>query len=342
MVGAKIDTFSVGFGREIWGFNDRYGTRWKLGWMPLGGFVKFAGDANAASMPDATQVDTDPNNFHNKAIWQKAAVVAAGPAANFALALLIFAFFAMFVGLNQIAPRIGSIEPGSSAEKIGLAIGDTIKSINGKTIVSFEDISENIRLMRGEKVEIRVDRGGELLMFNPVIGEINRGDSWTGKQKIGLLGVGPGPDAKVTVVYTGPVDAIVFGYGRIEYFTITTFRILGRMFTGHESVGNLGGITSIARVMGQAADSGLVTYLWMLGTLSVSIGLLNLFPIPMLDGGHLVFYAIEAVRGKPLGEKAQEWSFKIGFAIVIGLMLLGNGNDLLLRVLPNLLGSVAP
>jgi regulator of sigma E protease len=343
LCGIKIDTFSVGFGREIFGFNDRYGTRWKLGWLPIGGFVRFEGDMNAASFPaEGAKSEAAPGSFHSKPIWQRAAVVAAGPIANFVLAFFIFAASAMVIGLSYAEPRIGRIAEGSAAEAVGLKTGDLIVSINGKAIESFNDIVETVQFLRGQKVDVVVNRAGETLTFMPVIGEQKIKDSWAGELKVGLLGVGTAENQKILHETKSLWNSAAYGIDRVEFFMSATLKFVGKMFVGTESVSNLGGVTSMARAAGQAADSGFANYVYLIGFLSVSIGLVNLFPIPMLDGGHLVFYAIEAVRGKPLGEKAQEWSFKVGFALVVGLMLLGNGNDLMLRILPNVFGTAAP
>ena len=343
LCGVKIDTFSVGFGREIFGFNDRHGTRWKLGWMPLGGFVKFEGDMNAASMPkEGGGEPMGAGNFHTKPIWQRAAVVAAGPLANFILAFLIFTGSALMLGLSYYEPRIGRVEAGSAAEAAGLLPGDLIMRIDGNNIKSFDDISKIVWFLRGQKTEIVVDRKGETLTFEPVIGQRVVKDSWAGEVKIGLLGVGLAKDQKTITEKVSLVNSVAHGADQVHFFISATLKFVGKMFVGTESLSNLGGIPSMARAAGQAADGGIAHYIALIGFLSVSIGLINLFPIPMLDGGHLVFYAIEAARGKPLGEKAQEWSFKVGFALVIGLMLLGNGNDLFLRILPKVFGTAVP
>lgn len=329
--GVSVEAFAIGFGKEITGWYDRHGTRWKLGWIPLGGYVKFKGDANAASMPDAeasAEAKSDPGNFHGKPLWQRAAVVAAGPIANFILAIFIFSAAFMTVGAPVIEPRVDEVLPGSAADLAGIKPGDLIVEVSGRKIDSFAQIQLQVITRGGEELPIVIQRGGERLnlTITPIIREEN--DGFGGKVRIGIIGVKHNPDGAVKYERLGPLAAIETGAERTWFIVDTTFRYLGKLFIGRESADQLGGPIAIAKAAGDAASVGFFQFISVVAFLSVSIGLINLFPIPMLDGGHLVYYAIEAVRGKPMGEQAQEWGFRIGFSLVIMLMVVGTWNDL--------------
>ena len=328
--GVTIEAFSIGFGREITGWRDRHGTRWKLCWIPLGGYVKFLGDANAASMPEAAPDQAtirDPGNFHGKAVWQRAAVVAAGPLANFLLAIMIFAGAFMIVGVPVVEPRIDEVLAGSAAEKAGIKVGDLVVQIDGRAIVNFSDLQESIMTMAGERVSIVVDRAGSRLTLEVVPTLHEEADGFGGKLRLGRLGVKHNPQGDIVTYRLGPVQAVAKGADRTWFIVSTTFKYLGKLVTGRESADQLGGPIAIAKAAGDAASVGIFQFISMIAFLSVSIGLINLFPIPMLDGGHLVYYGIEALRGKPLGPNAQEWGFRIGFSLVIMLMVVGTWND---------------
>jgi regulator of sigma E protease len=330
--GVDVEAFSIGFGKEITGWYDRHGTRWKLCWIPLGGYVKFRGDANAASMPDAeavAQARNDPGNFHGKPLWQRAAVVAAGPIANFILAIFIFSAAFMAVGAPVMEPRVDEVLPGSAAEQAGIRKGDLIVGIEGREIENFADIQRMVMSRGGEELSVSVDRGGERLELTLVPTIREEPDGFGGKVRIGMLGVRHNADGAVRFERMGPLAAVEAGAERTWFIVDTTFRYLGKLFTGRESADQLGGPIAMAKAAGDAASTGFYQFISVIAFLSVSIGLINLFPIPMLDGGHLVYYAIEAVRGKPLGERAQEWGFRIGFSLVIMLMVVGTWNDLM-------------
>ncbi len=329
--GVDVEAFSIGFGKEIFGWNDRQGTRWKVAWIPLGGYVKFRGDANAASLPDATAAENakaDPGNFHGKALWQRAAVVAAGPIANFILAVFIFAAAFMVVGAPVLEPRIDEVVAGSAAEQAGLRKGDLVTSLDGRSISDFSQLQQSVMMRGGEPLVLGIDRNGEKLnvTVTPQIKE--EPDGFGGTMRIGLLGVRHNPEGGAKFERMGPLQALEAGVSRTWLIIEATFRYLGKMVTGRESPDQLGGPIAMAKAAGDAASVGWAQFVSIIAFLSVSIGLINLFPIPMLDGGHLVYYAIEAVRGKPLGERAQEWGFRIGFSLVIMLMLVGTMNDL--------------
>ena len=328
--GVAVETFSIGFGKEITGWHDSRGTRWKLCWIPLGGYVKFLGDSNAASMPEtSSSADhaNEPGNFHRKALWQRAAVVVAGPLANFLLAIAIFAAAFMLVGVPLTEPRVDEVQPGSAAEKAGILPGDLIISIDGKIIENFSDLQESIVTRAEERVIIVVERGGSRLTIEAVPALHEEADGFGGKFRIGLLGVRHNPEGDVVFQRLGPVKAVQKGAERTWFIVATTFKYLGKLFTGRESADQLGGPIAMAKAAGDAASVGIFQFISVIAFLSVSIGLINLFPIPMLDGGHLIYYGIEAIRGKPLGPNAQEWGFRIGFSLVIMLMVVGTWND---------------
>ncbi|MCA3562569.1 MAG: RIP metalloprotease RseP [Aestuariivirga sp.] len=330
--GVDVEAFSIGFGREIFGWNDRKGTRWKVAWLPLGGYVRFRGDANAASLPDAealARAKQDPGNFHGKPVWQRAAVVAAGPIANFILAIAIFAGAFMIVGRPVIPPRADVVLPGSAAEKAGIRAGDMIVSIDGARMRDFADMQMAVMTRAGEALTVELDRNGERLTLTVVPQLHEEPDGFGGKVRKGLLGVKSDSMGPVFSERLGPVAAIEGGIERTWFIVHATLDYVGKLFTGRENADQLGGPISIAKAAGDAASGGFWQYIMVIAFLSVSIGLLNLFPIPMLDGGHLVYYAVEAVRGKPLGENAQEWGFRIGFSLVIMLMLVGTMNDIM-------------
>lgn len=337
LCGVKVDTFSVGFGREIWGWTDRHSTRWKIGWLPLGGYVKFAGDTNAASLPDpdAARRPPQPGDFHTTAVWKRALIVAAGPAANFILAAFLFIGAYYFLGNEVPGPVVGGVQAGSPAEQAGIQAGDVIKVINGQHTESFDDIVKIVSTRPGEALSVLIGRGETDLTLNIVARADVEDRGFYGKATVGRIGVMASRDAtNFTEVTFG--QAVKLGVNQVWFIVDTTFRYIGKLFTGRDSVEQIGGLTSIAKATGDAASAGIFPFISMIGFLSVSIGLINLFPIPMLDGGHLVFYAIEAIRRRPLGQNAQEWGFRIGFALVLFLMFIGNWNDAVKLIRQNL------
>jgi len=336
-----VEAFSIGFGRELFGWYDRHGTRWKVAWIPLGGYVRFRGDANAASLPDAealARAKQDPGNFHGKPVWQRAAVVVAGPIANFILAIAIFTGAFMIIGKPVLEPRVDEVLPGSAAEQAGIQKGDIIVSVDGSAIEDFSDLQRSVMTRAGDPLVVVLKRGGQPLSLTVVPKLHEEPDNFGGKVRIGLLGVKRDPMGPIRYEKMGPVKAYETGVERTWFIVHSTFSYLGKMFSGRESPDQLGGPISMAKAAGDAASMGFSQFVAVIAFLSVSIGLLNLFPIPMLDGGHLVYYAVEAVRGRPLGEAAQEWGFRIGFSLVIMLMVVGTWNDLM-RVATVLFGG---
>ncbi len=327
--GVTVEAFSIGFGKEITGWVDRKGTRWKICWIPLGGYVRFAGDANVASLPsaDTAAAADEPGNFHGKPVWQRAAVVVAGPLANFVLAILIFTAAFAVLGVPVAEPRVDEVLAGSAAEKAGIKPGDYIRKIDGAEIEGFAELQRAIFMRAGEKLTIVIERAGQLitLAVTPALQE--EPDGFGGTRRIGLLGVKHDNKGDNRVERLPVGKALGKSAEQTWFIVSTTFKYLGKLVTGRESADQLGGPISMAKVAGDAASAGLLGFVTAVAFLSVSIGLINLFPIPMLDGGHLVYYGLEALRGKPLGPDAQEWGFRIGFSLVIALMVVGTWND---------------
>jgi regulator of sigma E protease len=332
--GVRVQVFSIGFGRELFGFTDRKGTRWKIAAIPLGGYVKFLGDENAASVPDRhafarMSEDERGQTFFCKPVAHRAAVVAAGPIANFLLAVAIFAGVAMFYGRQEIAPRVDEVVPDSAAAAAGFKPGDLVVSINGTPIESFSDMQRIVSASAGRNLVFGIDRKGAKIDLNATPRLTEEKGVFGGSRQIGILGVkrssAPG-DVKVRRV--SPAAALELGAQETWGIIDGTFTYLGRWITGHESANQIGGPVGIALMSGEAARLGFDVLMRWAAAISVSIGLLNLFPIPLLDGGHLLFYGVEAVRGRPLSDRAQEVGFRIGFAIVLMLMIFATYNDI--------------
>jgi regulator of sigma E protease len=333
--GVRVLVFSIGFGPELIGFNDRHGTRWKLAAIPLGGYVKFFGDDSAASTPDQARLASmDPGerkeSFYHQNVWRRAAVVVAGPVANFLLAIVIFAAIFTFYGKQTTAARADSIQPGSAAAEAGLMPGDVVLAINGRAIGTFADMQRVVSGSAGQTLELTIDRGGVRQAVNatPTLREVK--DSFGNVHRIGVLGISRSmspDDLKLQPV--NPLSAIVLGAQETWFVVERTLSYIGGVVIGREAADQLGGPIRIAQVSGQVATAGFIALIHLAAVLSVSIGLLNLFPIPLLDGGHLLFYAIEAVRGRPLSDRAQEMGFRVGLVVVVMLMIFATFNDIL-------------
>ena len=332
--GIKVLVFSVGFGPELVGFNDRHGTRWKISAIPLGGYVKFFGDENVASVPDANAVaamNTDERrvSFFHQPVAARAAVVAAGPIANFLLAIAIFATIFMLYGKQETTARVDSVLPGSAAEAAGFQSGDLVLSIDGKPIDTFKDMQEIVALNPDVPLTIVVERGGQKVTLRATPKLTEDRDNFGNVYRIGRLGLSQTNSPQdVKTRKFGPLGAIEEAAKQTWFVVDQTFAYLGKVVVGRASTDQLGGPLRIAQMSGQAASLGFSTLMNWAGLISVSIGLLNLFPIPLLDGGHLLFYGIEAIRGRPLSERVQEFGFRIGLALIVMLMIFTVWNDL--------------
>ena len=333
--GVKVLTFSLGFGPELFGFNDRHGTRWKVSAIPLGGYVKFFGDDSEASTPSSETLQTMSTeerkvSFHHKKVGPRAAIVAAGPIANFLLAIVIFAALFTFFGKPSQTARVDSIQENSAAAAAGFKPGDVVTAINGDAIESFTDMQRLVSTKAGTSLVFTVKRGDEVVKLTgtPQLKEIK--DTFGNVHRVGILGItrasGPGDTVTKPV---NPATAVWLGVKETWFVVDRTVSYIGGIFTGRENADQVGGPIRIAQISGQVATIGLAALIHLAAVLSVSIGLLNLFPVPLLDGGHLLFYAVEAVRGKPLSERSQELGFRVGLALVLMLMIFATYNDIL-------------
>jgi regulator of sigma E protease len=333
--GVRVLIFSIGFGPELFGFNDRRGTRWQLSAIPLGGYVKFFGDDNAASVPDqaalaAMSEEDRRHSFVHQPVASRAAIVVAGPVANFLLAIVIFAALFMVFGKPSTSPRVDAVQPGSAAQAAGFQPGDLVLTINGRAVESFPDMQQIVSTSAGETLAFEVDRGGVRVVLKAVPTLKESKDRFGNVHRIGVLGITRSPSPEDTHFQpVGPVKALEMGVERTWFVVERTLSYIGGVISGREAADQLGGPIRIAQVSGQVATEGLPSLFSLTAVLSVSIGLLNLFPVPLLDGGHLLFYGIEATRGKPLSERAQEVGFRIGLAIVVMLMIFATYNDIL-------------
>jgi len=331
--GVKVDVFSVGFGKEIFGWNDKSGTRWKVSWLPIGGYVKFAGDANAASTPDhaaaarmseAEQAQT----LAFKPLWQRASVAAAGPLANFILAIVLFTGLIFYNGHTVLAPIIGDVVKGSAAEAAGIQAGDRVTAIDGTAISDFEQMPQIIAVSGGRNLKIDLVRAGHPLRIHVTPRAARMRDALGDMGTSVVIGVHPSAKAPITTEYYSLPGA--FGAATVETWDImrTTVQGIAQMVRGYASADQFQGPLGIAKMTRQVATFGFMALLQLVAVLSVSIGLANLFPIPLLDGGHLLYYGCEAVLGRPLDERAQDVGFRLGLVLVLGLVLLTTWNDL--------------
>lgn len=325
--GVAVRIFSVGFGPELWGRTDRHGTRWRISAVPLGGYVMFPDEMEdpeeAAKRPP---VAGDPVEI--KSVGQRAAIYAAGPAFSFLLGIVILAGLYVTLGKTVSTPTVAEITAGSAAEEAGFKPGDLIISIDGESTPSFSDVQRIVFRSVELPLSIVVDRSGETvtLTATPRAGETT--DFFGNVQKVGLLGIRHVP-SDVRVVTYGPVDAVIEAVRECWRVITGTLGYLAGVLSGRESADQISGPIGIATVSGQAASIGLIPFINLAAILSISIGLFNLFPIPMLDGGHLVYCAIEWVRGRPLSRHAQMTGIKIGFAILVAMALFGTRNDIM-------------
>lgn len=329
MFGVKVDSFSIGMGKELFGRTDRNGTRWMVAAFPIGGYVKFFGDASAASNPGDIPTDISDADrevcFHYKPLWQKALIVFAGPAINLIAAAVVFAGFTYSYGIQVSEPIIAGFSETSGARDAGLKVGDKILSINGESIERFNDIEPIVRLRPAYEVPLQIERAGQVMNFEATLGVAYFEDRFDNRYPYGVLGVISSPMTRLDL---GLFSSLGEGVRQTASMTKTMFTTLGQIVIGLRSVTELGGPPRIASMVGEAANRGLPDFIWILAILSLNLGIVNLLPIPVLDGGHLMFFGLEALKGSPLSKKAQEVSFIGGMAFLMIFMVFVTLNDL--------------
>ena len=341
--GVRIEVFSFGMGPEVIGRNDRHGTRWRISLLPLGGYVKMFGDAGAASTPrddiEAMSPEERAVCFHHKSLAQRSAIVAAGPIANFLFAVVVLAVLFATYGQPFTPADIGAVQPGSAAEAAGLQPGDLIVEIAGSSIERFEEVKAVVSMAPGQPLAFVVERGGVRVSLTATPKASTVTDRFGNSYQIGLLGISrPGLDYR----RHSPLVAIWQAVRETYDLSATTLKGIGQMIAGVRGTEDLGGPLRIAQMSGEIAQTGFVSLIWFIALLSINLGLINLFPVPLLDGGHLLFYGIEAVSGRPLGDRAQEYGFRIGLALVLTLMIFATWNDLVhLRVVEFFKGLIS-
>jgi regulator of sigma E protease len=319
--GVHVEVFSIGFGRALTSWTDRAGTVWKLAWLPLGGYVKMHGQERPEDVPDSVRAAwVRGYTFHEKPVGSRAIIVAAGPAANFVLAMVLFAGLFATMGRPVTLPVVGDVLAGSAAARAGLQAHDTIEAIDGAPIHNFEDIQKIISSHPDDRMVLTVKRGDETLQL-PVTTEVRE----AGGKKIGQLGVRGGA---VAYQHLSLPAAIWGGVEQTWSLTVETVKGVGQMIAGERGTEDLGGPLRIAQLSGQVAELGAASLVSFIAILSVNLGLINLFPIPVLDGGHLLFYFVEAIRGRPLSPRALEYGFRAGLALLAGLFVFATWNDL--------------
>jgi regulator of sigma E protease len=323
--GVRVDVFSIGFGTELFGFNDRSGTRWKFSVLPLGGYVKMHGDADPTSSTIDLNALPDPDSFPAKSVWQRMAIVAAGPLANFVFAIVALGLLFATVGRPVTPAEVGEVQPGSAAEAAGLLPGDRIVAVDGETLASFEELQLVVRDSPDTTLLFGIERDGTTLEL-PVVPRLTEiTDRFGQVHRIGLIGVSR---SGIEFERSNPLLAVVEGASETVRLIGGTLYALGEMIVGSRTTEELGGPLRIAQMSGEIAKDGVVPMIWFTAVLSINLGLINLFPIPMLDGGHLVMYAVEALRGRPLNERSQEVAFRFGLVLVLTLMVFATWNDL--------------
>ncbi len=338
MNGVRVDVFSIGFGPEIWGRTDKKGTRWKVSYVPLGGYVKFFGDASEASTPgdslDKMSEEEKKVSFHHKKLYQRAAVVFAGPFANFIFAILILATFFYAYGQVDTPAVVSSVVEGSAAEEAGLQAGDVIVAVDGSEIKRFNDVRIEVLYSAGESMNVDVLRGGEIvsLILTPRLTKIVRDGEPVldddGKP-LELYQIGVQNAEKTVIRDHNLTSALWAGVLETRVIVVQSLRGIRQMIVGTRSVKELSGPIGIAKIAGESAKRGIDFWIRVMALVSISLGMINLFPIPMLDGGHLLFYGFEAVLGRKLSERTQEYGFRIGLVFILGLMMLATFNDIL-------------
>lgn len=330
--GVRVEVFSIGFGPEIWGFNDKHGTRWKFSWIPLGGYVKFFGDGGEASTPgDNLDVMTEEErnvSFHHKKLHQKAAIVFAGPAINFLFAIFIIACMYFSYGRLVLAPVVGDVIEEGAAAEAGILPGDRIFSIDGEEISSFQQIQQQLLLKVKDNISIVVVRNNEKINVDFTLMMVEKEDILGNMENVRQIGIMNDPAQREVIQY-GLFSSVVQATIQTKNITELNLRALGQIITGDRSPKEISGPISMARIAGKTAEYGLVSLINFAAFISIGLGMVNLFPIPILDGGHLLYYAIEAIRRKKMSAAAEEFGFKIGALVVLSLMVFSFVNDYL-------------
>jgi regulator of sigma E protease len=327
--GVKAEAFSIGFGREIFGWTDKRGTRWKVGWLPLGGYVRFKGDMNPASTPSDEWLALPPEEraetFQAKKLWQRFIIVAAGPITNFLFAIVVYvALFASY-GVPRTPAIVPSIAPGSPAAIAGFQPGDRIVAIEGRPISRFEDFHRTVLLHPGQPLQFQLERQGRLVEVTAAPRPIVQRDRFGNESRIGRMGVAVPPKVVVKVPPQQVLGAALTQTSDTVRMMVVT---IGQLIRGTRSLEEMGGPLKIAQFSGQQASLGWLDFVLFMSLISINLGFINLLPIPLLDGGHLLFYVIEGVRRKPLKPQAQEWAFRTGLAVLLALMIFVTFNDL--------------
>lgn len=329
--GVKADVFSIGFGREVAGWTDKRGTRWKVGWMPLGGYVRFAGDANAVSQPDEEWKELPDfersRTFHAKPLWKRALIVAAGPITNFIIGFAIFAGLLAVLGDIRIPNTVGDIKPGSVAERTGFKVGDRIVRIGDREIADYNDIYSTVFLRPGVSLDFTVDRAGRELHIVAAPARMEQTDEFGNKVTRGIMGIGPSR-AGIERVEVPAAQIPGLAFAKCKQVIVGIVDGIGQILFGNMSAKDISGPARMAKMSGEIATLGVPTFLAFVAFVSINLGFINLLPIPMLDGGHLFFYTIEGVIRRPVPPRAQEWAFRTGFVALMTLMLFVTFNDL--------------
>ena len=333
--GLGVTDFSIGFGKELFGWNDKSGTRWKICWIPLGGYVKFFGDRNVFSQADQEELLKKYNKedqgklFVTKPLYQRALIVAGGPVANFILAIFIFLFIYMFVGKDFTPAIIDEVQKDSPAEIAGMKKNDIIVEIDNIKVESILDVSKLIAMSTSEFIDFKVSRYEKEILLKVKPNLVESEDNLGNKINKRMIGIMLSPyNNEIKHIKLGPVKALVHSLNEVYFVTTSSLKYLGSMLTGAGDSSQLGGPIRIAKISGQVAEFGIIPFISMMAYISISLGLINLFPIPLLDGGHLMFYAFEKILGRPLSQKTQEGFFRIGMFLLLSLMFFATFNDL--------------
>ena len=333
--GVGVTDFSIGFGKELFGWNDNSGTRWKICWIPLGGYVKFFGDRNVFSQADQEEILKKYNTeerkklFVLKPLYQRSIIVAAGPIANFILAIVIFLSIYMFIGKDLTPAMVAEVQKDSPAEMAGIMKNDIILEIDGTEVESILDVSKLIMMSTSEIIDFKVSRYDQSVFLKVKPNIVQSEDNLGNKTSKRMIGIKLSPyNNKINHVKLGPARALYYSFTEVYFVVTSSLKYLTSIIGGSGDSSQLGGPIRIAKITGQVAEYGFIPFLSIMAYISISLGLINLFPIPLLDGGHLMFYGFEKVLGRPLRQKTQEGFFRIGMFLLLFLMFFATFNDL--------------